>query len=102
MELLTDSSVIQKDADREEEQTSERELFEEGGSKAHIAVLKYQCITSHYLYFYIGLLDPNIVILHKLAFNRLNKIVLYKDCRACFEHLHVVFRIQQFQTYLLS
>ena len=70
MELLTDSSVFQKDADKEEEQTSDRELFEEGGSKAPIVVLKYQCITLHYLYYYIGLLDPNIMILHELAFNR--------------------------------
>ena len=39
MELLTDSSVFQKYSDKKDEQTSDRELFEEGGSKAPIAML---------------------------------------------------------------
>ena len=74
MQLLTDSAAFQKDADKVEEQSSDRELFEEGGSKAHIVVLIYQCITFHYLYYCIGLLDPNIMILHELAFKRLKRI----------------------------
>ena len=31
--------MLQKDPDKEEEQISDRELFEEGGSKAPIAML---------------------------------------------------------------